>query len=256
MGGPLDHDATSGASVGGAEQVAVRNTPAPWLFVLFTGGLGGISVGLAVAEEFAAGRARFAGDAWRIALGAAGAFLVFIAARGAVRHLKGWVARLTPERHRRTRRRGWVLFALGAWLFGMATFADLARETIAFRSWADPVYTWGGLYLVALGLAAQLDPTGVIRRARVMRGEGEWAVARILGTNDTGTSTGAHPIVAVELEIDLKDRKVVASDNVVADEARRALLVPGATVNVQTDRTDPTIFRVDWESWRGPRAEE
>ncbi|MDQ3914844.1 MAG: hypothetical protein M3323_05855 [Actinomycetota bacterium] len=234
------------------------SSPGAWGFVfgLMHLALGGVAVAVAVDEDFAAGKAAFASDAWRWILGGVGAVLAFLAIRGLVRAAGARTRALTPDVRRSARRRGLVLALVGAWLFATAVFDDLARETIAFDSWAQPLFAAGGIYLALMGLSMQLDPTGPLRRQRLQQGYGDAGVATILRASDTGVTVNDAPQVQVDFEIDAGGRTFEASERVVLEQAKLALLIPGSTMNVLVDRGDPRVIHVDWNTWRGPQRAE
>ncbi|MFN2587841.1 MAG: hypothetical protein ABR613_06975 [Actinomycetota bacterium] len=220
-------------------------------------GIGGVAVALAVDDGFAEGKAAFAAGVWRFVLGGVGAVLGLLAVRGLLRVVAAQEKRLTPEVRASARRRGLVVVLVGVWLFATATFEGIAQETVAFDSWVDPFFIAGGIYLTLLGLSLQLDPTGPLRRQRLAQGYGAAGTATILRASDTGVTFGDVPQMKVDFEIEADGRRYEASDNVVMEQSNVALLAPGSTVDVLVDRGDPRVFRVDWNSWRGPeRAEE
>lgn len=118
---------------------------------------GFLTIALAVDEGFARGKVAFESDAWRIALGAIGAFVTYRAARALVRTINGATMELSPEESRRQRLRGWIF-----WLFGgallLAVFNDeIAERSVSFRSWTRPVYVAGGIFLVLTGALSRID---------------------------------------------------------------------------------------------------
>lgn len=218
--------------------------------------IGGVAVALAVDEGFAEGKAAFAADAWRWFLGGVGAVLGLLAVRGLMRAAAGYQKTLTPEVRRSAARRGRVLIVVGLWLFATTVSAPLAEETVAFDSWVKTLFLLGGLYLTALGLSLQIDPTGPLRRQRLEQGYGAAGTATILRANDTGTTVNDAPQVQIDFEIESEGRTFEASQRVVMDQAKLALLLPGSTVNVLVDRGDPRVFDVDWNTWEAPPARE
>ncbi len=250
--GPI-FDATPPAQY---EEVAPSAGPVAWVLVLLHLALGVVAVALAVNEEFAAGKVSFAGEGWRVGLGLAGAALTLSALRGAVRTVSGTKVTLDPAHRRRAKRRGWVFFAIGAGFVVASAFDDLARESVAFDSWAKTLFLVGGIELMLLGVVFQGDPSRTIRRQRIARGEGVHGVARIVGAGDTGTSVNEQPQVRIDFEIDVDGCVHRVSDRIVMQRSRLALLIPGSTVDVLVDRADPSVFRVDWDSWRGPDSAE
>jgi hypothetical protein len=218
--------------------------------------IGGVSVALAVDEGFADGKAAFGGEAWRWALGGVGAVLGLLAVRGLMRAAAGYRKTLTPEVRRGAARRGRVLIVVGLWFFTTTISAPLAEETVAFDSWVKTLFMFGGLYLTALGLALQIDPTGPLRHQRLEQGYGAAGTARILRVSETGMTAGDSPQVQVDFEIDSEGRTFEAGQRVVMDEAKRSLLLPGSTVNVLVDRGHPRVFQVDWNSWEAPASRD
>lgn len=234
------------------EEVPSRAGFGGWLFVVAYMAVGTVSGALAFSEEFAAGKAVFAGDGWRIFLGSFGVVLAFLGCRAIVRNLTDHRPKLTPELHRRASRRGRVLIVVGAALAAMASVEAAAESSIEFRSWAKPFYVWSGAGLILTGLALQWNPTQGIRARRVARGEGRPGSVRILQASDTGTSSGDSSEVRIDFELSVSGHTYQVRDDVMMERAKLALLVPGATMDVLVDRVDPTIFKIDWDSWKGP----
>lgn len=236
------------------EEMPARSGAGGWLFVLLHLAVGGVSLGLALSEDWAAGKAEFSGDAWRGVLALVGAGLTFLALRAAVRTVQGRSPKLTPALHRRARNRGRVLILAGAGLFTMALVAPVADVTISFSGWAKPFYAGAGVYLTLMGLAFQWNPTRTIREQRVRAGEGRPGIARIVRAGDTGVSINDAPQVKIDFEIEVGGRTHLTSDKIVMERAKLALLIPGSTVNVLVDRVDPNVFHVDWDSWKPPAS--
>ena len=234
------------------EEIPARSGAGGWLFAALHLALGGVSLGLALSDDFARGKAAFASDAWRALLGLVGAGLVFLALRAIVRTVRGDSRRLTPELHARAKARGRILILVGVALFAMAVVGPISDETVSFEDWAKPFYIVGAVYLVLMGLVFQWNPTRSIRQQRVTRGEGRPGVAKILRASDTGMSVNDQPQVRIDFEIDVGGQTHEVSDKIVMQRARLALLIPGATVNVLVDRVDPNVFHVDWDSWKAP----
>lgn len=223
----------------------------PWLMVLLHLAIGGVALALAVNEDFAAGKAAFASDSWRILLGAAGAGIAFTGVRGVFRNLNQSVPTLTEERRRSARIGGVLLILIGAAFVTVSTSDAVAADAVAFDSWAQPLFLGGGIYLLALGLLLQLNPAGALARQRLAQGEGTPGRATILGTDAIGATENAA-IVKVDFEIEAEGRTRTASSRIVTDEAKSALLIPGSTVEVLVDRQRPDVFTVDWDSWQAP----
>lgn len=235
------------------EHVPARPSLVSWLILVLHGALGVASIGLAANEESAAGKVAFANDAWRVALGVSGAWLLFVAARALYRNITGWVAEISPEVVGRHRWKGLVLLVLGIWFFGAAQWEGVARETFAVADWAETLYTGGGIYLGILGLVSQLDPTRYIRAARVRQGQGVPGRATILGSQRTGVTDEGSVQVSVDFEIDAANSVYSAQRRLSVEVEELTRLVPGATLDVIVDPADPSIFEVDWKTWRPPR---
>lgn len=212
---------------------------------------GVVAVALVVDEGFAAGRATFAGDAWRIVLAAAGALLAILALRGLMRAAGDRGIELTPQVGRRARRRGVGLILLGLWLFACTTVDAVARVTVAFDSWAVPFFMTAGIYLAAVGLAFQLDATTRLRRQQLRRGPSVPGTATILGAREIG-ELGDASWIEVDLRIDVNGRSYPARERVAVGPADAAFATPGSTVDVVVDLVDPNVFQVEWKTWREP----
>jgi hypothetical protein len=223
-----------------------------WIIHLIHLTVGAVAAGLAFNADFAAGKATFASDAWRVAFGAGSAVFAFLALRGLVRVTGDKSFTLTPELRRRARRRGAAIGLFGAWLFASATLDLIAEETVAFESWAEPFFLVGGLLLVAQGLSFQLDLTRGLRRRQLRSGPTVPGTARILGLKEIATTGDATPVVDVQLEIEVNGRVYTANDRIALPSAAVAVLAPGSTVDVVVDLVDPHVFEVDWNSGRGP----
>lgn len=226
----------------------------PLLLVLLHGALGGVAIALAADEGFAAGKAAFASDAWRAVLGLIGAGLVFTAVRGLLRNLNQSVPTITEERRRSARLGGRLLILAGTAFVVWSVADDLAARSVSLDSWASPFFLSGGIYLLLLGLVLQLNPAGVLAQQRLAQGQGTPGVATLLRAADTGVTVGDAPQVRIELEIEVEGRRVPAAENVVMEQAKLALLIPGSTVDVLVDRENPNAFKIDWDSWRGPAS--
>ncbi|MDQ3955058.1 MAG: hypothetical protein M3285_05875, partial [Actinomycetota bacterium] len=122
------------------EEMPARSGLGGWLLTLVHLTLGVVAVALAVSEEFAAGKAAFSGDAWRLVLGLIGGTLALFAVRGIVRKLNDHRPKLTPELHHRARRRGLVLVVVGAALVVVSLFQDAGEMSVSFSSWAKPFF--------------------------------------------------------------------------------------------------------------------
>ncbi len=234
------------------EELPARSGPGGWLLTLVHLALGGVAIALAVSEEFAAGKAAFSSDAWRLVLGLIGGTLAFFAVRGIVRKLNDDRPKLTPELHERARRKGWVLVVVGASLVVVSLYQDVGEMSVSFSSWAKPFFVAGGAYLMLLGLAFQWNPTKTIRRQRVARGEGVRGTASIVRAGDTGVTVNEAPQVNITFDIEVNGRRHQVRDRIVMERAKLALLIPGSTVDVLVDRVDPSIFHVYWDSWKPP----
>ena len=234
------------------EELPARSGFAGWLFAFVHLALGVSAIALAMSTDFADGRADFSSSAWKVVLALLGAALTFLAARSVVRTLSGQPVRLTRDLAHRAHINGLIVGAVGAFFFLAAVVRPFGDLTVAFGSWAKPLFAVGGVYLVLLALAVQWDPTRSIRRQRVESGEGIPGTARLLRANDTGVSVNDAPQVKIDFEITFDGRVEQASDKIVMQRAKLALLVPGSTVNVLVDRADPTIFHIDWDSWQPP----
>lgn len=225
---------------------------ATWIFLLAHLMLGVTALGFALSSDLAHGRAAFASNVWRVPLGLAGAFLAYRALRAIVRMGSGGVIRISPELRHRARINGWVLVLIGAGFLIAALSEALGADSVHFTSWARPFFVAGGIYLILWGLSQQWDPTRSLRRQRIERGEGIPATARILRANDTGVSVNDAPQVKIDFAIDLDGQTYEASDKIVMQRAKLALLIPGATVPVLVDREDRSLFHVDWDGWQAP----
>lgn len=254
-GGP----AGSSAGMQGPVQPGVDTSPtvpAPgfWGFVFGIAQLAIGSVAFAVSfdEDFAAGKARFAADGWRVVLGIAGAVLALLAVRGLLRVASALTTTLTPEIRSRVRRRGSIVAVIGAWLVATTAIDPVARASVAFDSWAESFFSVGGVYLVAVGLSLRLDVTRGLRMRQLERGPSVPGTATILAASEIGTSAGEKPVMDVRLEIDVNGRTYPTSTHVILGPDDLALVTPGSTVDVVVDLVDPEVFKIDWRSWRGP----
>ena len=236
------------------EEMPTRPTAKTWLFLFAHLAIGAVTTALAVSEDFAAGKATFAAEAWRVVFGLAGAGLTFLTLRGMLRTLNDPTPSLTPERRRRAALRARSLIVVGLVFFVVAAVEAVGEETVSLTGWAKPLYLGGGAYLVLIGLLMQWDPTRFTRLRRVARGEGRPGVARIVHASDTGRIINHAPQVKIDFEIDVGGRTHLASDKIVIEQAKLALLVPGSEVDVVVDRVDPSVFHVEWDSWRAPHA--
>ena len=126
--------------------------------------IGFVTIVLAVDEDVAAGKVAFAGDAWRVVLGAAGLFMAYRAGRALVRTINAATIELGPEHFRRARVNGTIALLIGAGFLLASWNHDLAEESIAFSSWAKPVYVSGGLLMILTGLLQFVRPATTPRQ--------------------------------------------------------------------------------------------
>lgn len=236
------------------EYAPARPNKSVWLFAFLHLALGVVTTGLAISEDFAAGKATFSSELWRGVFGLVGSAFVFLSLRGLVRTLSGSAKALTPETRRRGAVKGRVLIAVGVVLFALAAVEALGDETVSLSGWTKPFYMAGGAYLVLIGLAMQWDPTRFMRLQRVAGGVGRPGIARIVTASDTGTSVNDMPQVKIDFELEVGGRTYEASDKIVMERAKLALLLPGSAVDVLVDHEDPNVFHIDWDSWRAPHA--
>ena len=236
------------------EEVPEGGATSGWFFVLMHLAIGGTSIALVLSPDLARGRAAFSHDAWKVVLGLVGAGLTYFAVRGIARSLAKERARITPGLRQRLSRWGKILMLVGVFFFLSAAVTPVGEQTIAFDSWARPLYIAGGLYLFFMGLLFQWNPTRAIRQARVAKGEGRHGTARLVRANDTGLTVNDDPQVKIDFEITVDGAVHQASDKIVMDRAKLALLIPGSTVNVLVDRIDANVFHIDWDSWQPPAA--
>lgn len=139
-------------------EVSLRPSTPTFVLILFNLALGFLSIVFALDENVAEGKVAFANDAWRWALGAAGAFIAYRAARALVRTINAATVDLSPAHFRRARVNGLVLELIG-WGFILAAWNhDLGQRSVAFFSWAKPVYGAGGILLVLTGLLQFMKP--------------------------------------------------------------------------------------------------
>jgi MFS family permease len=240
------------SSAGAYEEIPARQGAGGWLFAIMHLGLGAVTAGLALSDDFAAGKAAFASEAWRALFGLVGGGLVFLAVRAVLRAVNDARPRLTPQLHRRGQIWGRVLVVVGLAFFLMAVADPVAEQTVAFAGWVKIFYIAGGAYLTLMGLVLQWNPTRHIRQQRVSHGEGRPGVARIVQASDTGTSVNDAPQVKIDFELEVGGQTHLVSDKIVMQRAHLALLLPGSTVNVLVDKVDPNVFHIDWASWKAP----
>lgn len=197
----------------------------------------------------------FASDVWRAVLGATGALFAFVAVRALVRVAQGYRPRLDEDGRRRSRRKGKVFAALGLWLLALALVPAVSENAIALETWHKIGYGITGAMNLIVGLIVQWDPTKLLQAERVRSGDGLKGRARILRANDTGTSVNDAPQVKIDFILEVDDREPYeASDKIVVQQAKLALLIPGSTLGVTVDRVNPEVFHLDWDDWRAPSA--
>lgn len=195
----------------------------------------------------------FANEVWRGALAVTGAFYSFIFIRAVFRLSQGYRPRLDGQARRRTKRKGKLFALLGLWLLALALIPALGSEAIALEVWHKVGYGITGALNLLVGLIAQWDPTKHLQTQRVRSGEGLKGRARILRANDTGTSVNDAPQVKIDLSIEVEGRDPYeASDKIVMQRAKLALLIPGSTVGVTVDHANQEVFHLDWDDWQAP----
>jgi hypothetical protein len=223
-----------------------------FVFAVLDLAIGAVAAGLALNDDFAAGKAAFAAEAWRTTLAVAGIALSVFAIVGLVRVAGGQPRPLSRGLQRRARLVGRALIVIGAWLFACATVDAVARETVSFDSWTSPFFTGGGLYLVALGLSLQLNVTRGLRKQQLASGAGVPGTATIVGVSEAAASTDEGTLVRLDLRIDVNGRVYEATELTTTDPSSAALFKPGATLDVLVDYVDPQVFRLDWKTWTAP----
>ncbi|HYP23647.1 MAG TPA: hypothetical protein VEV43_08745, partial [Actinomycetota bacterium] len=149
--------------------------------------LGGISVALAIDDRALADDVEFASRQWRTAFGVVGAANALFGIRIALRALGGDRRQVTPESLRRSRILGGVLILVGLWYQIPAWSDGAVRIGVGLDGWAGGVYGVGGLSLMLVGLALQVDPTRFLRHERVREGDGRTVTATILRATDLGS---------------------------------------------------------------------
>ncbi|HET7483000.1 MAG TPA: hypothetical protein VFK89_09080 [Actinomycetota bacterium] len=235
------------------EQLSARPGIFDWLFPLMHFVIGATAVSLSASDELSRGRVAYSGAVWRVVLALIGVALMFFAVRAVIRATSGASLKLTADL-RRARMNGTIIGAIAAFLVLAALVAPFGDATVRFQSWAKPFFAAGGIYLLLLALMVQWNPTKTIRRQRVDAGEGVPGSARIVRASDTGVSINDAPQVKIDLEMTVDGRSYPASDKIVMERAKLALLIPGSTMDVLVDRVDPNIFHIDWDSWKPPAA--
>ena len=155
------------------EEVAIRQSPIGWVLILLQLGLGFMTIALAVDEGFARGKAVFAGDNWRIVLGALGAFLFYRAARGFVRTINQTPVELSPQTRRSSRINGIAVQLVGAAFWLAASNGEVAAHSVAFEGWVQPVYLVSGIFLVFFGTIYWMDPAKVVQARRALKARQE-----------------------------------------------------------------------------------
>lgn len=234
------------------EEIPARSGSGGYLFALMHLALGAVTLALAIDDGFARGKATFKSDAWRFVFALVGATLAFLAVRAVVRAVRDERPQLTAALHRRGARWGRVLVGLGVAFFVLAVVGPVGDATVDLSSWTVPFYVCGAVYLVVMGLVLQWNPTRFIRQQRVAKGQGRPGVARIVTAGDTGVSVNDAPQVKIDFELEVGGQTHLVSDKIVMERAKLALLIPGSTVDVLVDQVDPSVFHIDWNSWKGP----
>jgi uncharacterized membrane protein len=139
------------------EEVAVRSTPVGWLLILVQLAFGFVTVAFAVDEGFARGKVVYARVEWRYVLGLIGLFLFYRAARAVVRTVNHATVELSAEQQRRSKRLGRVSEVIGI-AFLLASYTPWVKEhSVAFASWAKPLYTTVGCFLIVMGAVSGID---------------------------------------------------------------------------------------------------
>lgn len=207
--------------------------------------LGGLSVVVTVAGADAVA---FATDGWGVAFALAGTGLAIFGLRGLLRGLRGHRLNPTPDSVRRARLYGAVVFLIGLWFVVPAVSDGAVRAGLRFEGWAAAVYGVGGVVLMLQGLVLQVDPTGLVKKRRVIEGEGVRTTATVLRATDLGSLRGKAK-VKVDMTVEVNGRAEQHSAKTLLDRARLAR-IDGATVDVLVDPADPTIFDVKWDTLR------
>jgi hypothetical protein len=140
------------------QEITIRPSVVGWILILMHLGLGFVTIALAVDEKFADGKVTFATERWRVALGLAGLFLTYRAARAVVRTISRAAIELGPHQRRNARIHGAVVLLIAAGFLAAAWNEDLANRSVEFMSWTKPVYIAGGILLLLTGLVQSLNP--------------------------------------------------------------------------------------------------
>ncbi len=222
-----------------------------WLHVAVALFLG--AAGLFIAARGSGGGADFESDFWRIALGATGAFYTFIFIRALYRAQTAYRPRFDRDTHRRSAMWGKLHAVLGLWFVLLAVVPPLGDATIELEPWLKVGYGIGGGWTLITGLLAQWNPTRFVQSQRVEAGEGRPARAFILRANDTGVFINERPQVKIDFRIEIEgETPHEASDKIVMQQSKLALLIPGSSVAAIVDRINPDVFHLNWDDWRGP----
>lgn len=195
----------------------------------------------------------FAAEVWRVVLGAMGALFTFVSLRFVLRAARGYQPPGGPERLRRAQRNGKFFALLGLWLLALALIPAVGENTIDLEPRLKVGYGIAGALNLLVGLVIQWDPTRFLQHQRVREGVGVKGRARIVRANNTGVYINESPQIEIDLRIEVEGREPYdASDKIVMQQAKLALLVPGSSVGVTVDTVDPTVFHLDWDDWRAP----
>lgn len=165
------------------EEVQVRGSLVGWILILAQLAFGFLTVALAVDERFARGKVVFDDEIWRVALGAAGAYLTYRASRAVVRTINRSPVELHAD-DRGTRLRGVVLWLIGGGFLLAALNEDIAARSIDFLGWVGRVYVAGGIYLLLIGALSRVDGYRLRQRQRRMMQARREPVPPYLSTTD------------------------------------------------------------------------
>jgi hypothetical protein len=220
-------------------------------FATFFLAVGGFLVAVAVDDGFASSAVTFGADWARFLFAVLGTFLAAIGVRGWFKVITG--SKPDPQafadrpRVKRLKAVGRLHVVIGAFLLftGIVGIGD--SVVVVEAGWAKAVFIVAGAWMVLVGLVFQVDLQPVMKKQLLQTGRGKPGRARILEVKDTGWTVNDSPRVELELEITPENGSpYIAALKGTVPRLSIGRLVPGDTVPVLIDETDPNSFIIEW----------
>jgi hypothetical protein len=215
-------------------------------FLLLGGGLAAV----ALDDELFGSIITFGADWARFVIAVVGTALVAVGLRGWFKVLSGSKPdpqALQDERKLKNLRKAGVgHIVVGIFLAVMAV-GGLGDAVSVNEGWAEVVLLISGAWLILMGVVFWWDPRPYLKTESLRSGSGRAARAKILEVRDTGWTVNDAPRAEIDLEITIEGgQPYMATFKGTVPRLSIGRLIPGQTVPVRVDETDPNTFLVEW----------